>query len=102
MQLNILHLHQLLQGTEGGDNLALVAECNSAQAGSPAFQGGRTILQNREMLINYFCVSLFLSQSTFQPVGLFFLFRAENQATPQEEIMFLFETENTSGNSVVF
>lgn len=39
--------------------------------------------------------------STFQPVQFFFSF-SMLKATPQEEIMLLFETENTSGNYVVF
>lgn len=77
--------------------MAPVAECNP-----PALQGERTILLNRDMLINQFCMSLFLISEYFPTcffVCFFFsLFHAENQATPQEEIMFLFEKENTSGN----
>lgn len=73
-----------------------------AEGNPPALQGERTILLNRDMLINQFCMSLFLVSEYFPTcffVCFFFsLFLAENQATPQEEIMFLFEKENTSGN----
>lgn len=85
--------------------MALVAECNclgrssclSRRKDHPPKQGHA----DQQFLWVIIFVSEYFPTCSFVLV-FFFLFHAENQAIPQEEIMFLFETENTSGNYVVF